>query len=169
MKADNNPEQTKDYITEIHNKSHNMIIAMDDMLWSIDPANDSMGKVLDRMKEFSDALQNRHDADIDVNADPRIFPLKPDMRTRYELVIIYKLALRMLIEQMKAQHTVVQLDYERSNLQMTIFSNNSTLPENNTTTKAMITTMETNAAAINASFNIHSDEKKTVITMGLRL
>ena len=55
IKADKEPEQSKNYINEIHSKSHNMIIAMDDMLWSIDPANDSMAKTIDRIKEFSDA------------------------------------------------------------------------------------------------------------------
>lgn len=169
MKADHNPEQTKDYITEIHNKSHNMIIAMDDMLWSIDPSNDSMGKMVNRMKEFADALRNRHSVEIDINAEEKIFSLLPDMRLRYELMSIYKQALRLLIEQLKAQHTVVQLEYEKSIFQMTVFSNNISLMENNATIRSMITAMESNAVAINAAFEIHTDEKRTVISIRQRI
>jgi signal transduction histidine kinase len=52
MKADSEPEKSKEFIEQIHSKSHNMIIAMDDMLWSISPENDSMQKTVDRMQDI---------------------------------------------------------------------------------------------------------------------
>ena len=49
LKTEKEPHKSREYFEQIHTKSHNMIIAMDDMLWSIDPENDSMSKTAERM------------------------------------------------------------------------------------------------------------------------
>ena len=59
IKADKDVDRSKEYIDQISDKSHNMIIAMDDILWTIDPRNDSMEKSLLRMMEFADALEKQ--------------------------------------------------------------------------------------------------------------
>ncbi|MEI9911526.1 MAG: hypothetical protein WDO71_18865 [Bacteroidota bacterium] len=72
IKADKEIDRSKEYIDQISNKSHNMIIAMDDILWSIDPDNDTMEKSLLRMMEFADALKNRHGASIEIILDKKV-------------------------------------------------------------------------------------------------
>jgi ligand-binding sensor domain-containing protein len=52
IKADTEPQKAKEFIEQIHNKSHNAVIAMDDMLWAISPDNDSMEKTVERMQEY---------------------------------------------------------------------------------------------------------------------
>ena len=47
-----------------------MMIAMDDMLWSIEPENDNMQKTVARMQEYIDALNSRHAADVSMVVDP---------------------------------------------------------------------------------------------------
>ncbi len=44
LKAGKEPEKSKEYIEQIHSRSNNMIAAMDDMLWSIQPENDNIGE-----------------------------------------------------------------------------------------------------------------------------
>jgi hypothetical protein len=90
LKADHEPEKSKEFIEQIHNKSHNMMIAMDDMLWSIDPENDSMKKTVERMQEYIDALNSRHAANIDMLVDERINNLKLNMQFRHEAFIHFK-------------------------------------------------------------------------------
>ena len=46
-----------------------MMIAMDDMLWSIKPENDNMAKSIDRIKEHIDALRNRYGVKINLLVD----------------------------------------------------------------------------------------------------
>jgi len=48
LKADKDIEKSKEYIQQIHGKSQQMIIAMDDMLWAINPDNDNMQKIIER-------------------------------------------------------------------------------------------------------------------------
>ena len=71
LKSDKDPVKSTEYLEQIHTKSHDMIIAMDDMLWSIDPLNDSMEKTIERIREFIDALKRRHAANIELLVDKK--------------------------------------------------------------------------------------------------
>src|SRR4030095_12267881 len=78
-------------------KSHNMIIAMDDMLWSLDPANDNMEKTVDRMREYIDSLNNRHGVYIDMLADKSVEQLKLNMMLRHEALLLFKEGIQNLV------------------------------------------------------------------------
>lgn len=90
IKAGKEPEKSKEFIEQIHYKSQNMMIAMDDMLWSISPENDGMQKTVLRMKEYIEAMNNRHDTHIEVWVDEKVNALKPDMRFRHEAFTLFR-------------------------------------------------------------------------------
>src|SRR5690606_21310310 len=98
IKADKDIERSKEFIDQISRKSHYMITAMDDILWSIDPANDTMQKSLLRMMEFTDSLKNRHGSNIELAIDKKVRSLKLDMKTRHEAFLIFKSALIMMVQ-----------------------------------------------------------------------
>lgn len=168
LKADNEPEQSKAYINEIHSKSHNMIIAMDDMLWSINPANDTMGKTIDRIREFSDALRNRYNVSIDLETSEKVTSLKPAMKVRHELMLIYKLALRLLVEELGAAQTTIHIHYVQSMLQVNIFSPGLQLDEENNQVIKMAEEMKNRANSIKATIEMQSDEKGTAIILAVK-
>jgi signal transduction histidine kinase len=98
LKAESEPEKAVQFIEQIHGRSHNMIIAMDDMLWSIAPENDSMSKAVDRMSEYIDALNNRHGIKIEMQADEKLNSLKPDMQLRHEAFLLFKDSIKSLVD-----------------------------------------------------------------------
>jgi ligand-binding sensor domain-containing protein len=163
IKAEKDPQQSINYINEIHHQSHNMIIALDDMLWSIDPANDSMDRAIDRMKEFAGALSRRHGTRIGVEADDALRALQPDMTIRHEVVLIYRLALRLLVEEMKVDGILVQLDYQRPHLHLTLFSAGVYMDERNSRSIRLLEEMKTRAHAVRGTLEMHYDEKGTAI------
>lgn len=97
LKADKDPEKSKEYIEQIHTKSHNMIIAMDDMLWSLDPENDSMAKTTDRMREYLEALKNRHQVNIEIEVEKKVEALALNMQIRHEAFLVFKEGIKNLI------------------------------------------------------------------------
>jgi len=164
IRAQKHPQQSIGYIDEIHLKSHNMIIAMDDMLWSIDPANDTMDKAIDRMREFTGALSLRHNAHIELQAEDKIRTLRPDMKVRHEFLLIYKLALRMLIEEMKVSNVLVQLDYQYPHLHLTFFS--TEVPDERSTRYfRLLEEMKTRAQAIHGTLEIQYDDRGVAILL----
>ncbi|MBS4066796.1 MAG: hypothetical protein KGZ74_19695 [Chitinophagaceae bacterium] len=90
LKADTEPQKSKEFIEQIHSKSHSMIIAMDDMLWSIAPENDSMEKTIERMREFIDSQMNRHAIHIELLIDERVKLLNLPMQLRHEAFLLFK-------------------------------------------------------------------------------
>ena len=163
IKAEKDPEQTVNYINEIHHKSHNMIIAMDDMLWAIDPANDSMTRAIDRMQEFAEALNNRHEVRIRLQTTGDVERLQPDMNIRHELLLIYKLVLRVLVEEAHAPVTLVQLGQDRGLLQLSIESPGVRLDPRNGRSIRLVEEARNRAASIRGTLDLHSDEKGTTL------
>jgi ligand-binding sensor domain-containing protein len=90
LKADQDPQKSKEFMAQIQSKSHHVIDAMNDMLWGIAPENDSMKNTLLRMEEQVERLQNRHDAQIDLLIEGEVKYLKLDMRKRYGVFLLFK-------------------------------------------------------------------------------
>lgn len=57
-KVDTDKDRTREYIGQISETSHRMINAMYDMVWSINPNNDSMQLTIERMKNFAQELKS---------------------------------------------------------------------------------------------------------------
>lgn len=119
MKADKEPEKSKEFIEQISAKSNNMMIAMDDMLWSINPENDSMQKTIERMQEYVDALNIRHETDIQILIDKKVEALHLNMRSRYDILHFFKEYLTGLVNA-GASQVRIHLSYDRPSLLFTI-------------------------------------------------
>jgi len=157
MKADKEIARSKELIGQISEKSNDMIIAMDDMLWVIDPANDSMEKTILRMNEFIDALRNRHEADIVITIDEKVKHLKPDMKLRHGFFIIFKAALRCLVQYSGAKQTLVNIGLQKTMLSLTMKSSAAIDPRE-TNIKRHLDEMKTHAGSIHAELDIQNDK-----------
>jgi ligand-binding sensor domain-containing protein len=123
LKADTEPEKSKEFIEQIHNKSHHMMIAMDDMLWSIAPENDSMEKTIERMREFIDAQMNRYAVHIELIIDERLKHLNLPMQLRHEAFLLFKESINGLLDA-KADDIRIQMGLDKSSLLYMIECNN---------------------------------------------
>ena len=97
LKADKEPQKSKEFIEQIHSKSHRMIIAMDDMLWSISPENDSMEKTVARMQEYIDSMNNRRGTQNKMLVDDKVRLLNLDMQFRHEAFLLFKESINELM------------------------------------------------------------------------
>jgi len=123
-----------------------------------------MDKAIDRMREFTGALSLRHNAHIELQAEDKIRTLRPDMKVRHEFLLIYKLALRMLIEEMKVSNVLVQLDYQYPHLHLTFFS--TEVPDERSTRYfRLLEEMKTRAQAIHGTLEIQYDDRGVAILL----
>jgi streptogramin lyase len=122
IKADKNVEQSKDFIDQISTKSRTMIEALDDMLWSIQPENDSMRKTVLRIKELTEGLRVTYNTDIDLIVDHKVQKLKLDMKLRHELFFFYKEALTFLLQNIPCQQIFVNINGVKTKLMLEILS-----------------------------------------------
>ncbi|HSB92515.1 MAG TPA: two-component regulator propeller domain-containing protein [Flavitalea sp.] len=120
IKVDKDIDKSKEFIDQINEKSKRMIEAMDDMLWSIQPENDSMQKTLDRMNQHAQGLQFTHGFKFQMLIDEQVKSLKLDMNIRHEIFLIYKEAIGNVARHSSARNVVVNIDIDRSSLWMKI-------------------------------------------------
>ncbi|MFT3679881.1 MAG: two-component regulator propeller domain-containing protein [Ferruginibacter sp.] len=98
LKADKEPQKSKEFIEQIHSKSSTMIDSMDDMLWAISPDNDSMQKTVERMQEYTDGLNNQVGSHFELLVDEKVKSLKLDMQFRHEAYLLFKESIQRLLK-----------------------------------------------------------------------
>lgn len=157
MKADKDIVRAKELIEQISNKSNDMIIAMDDILWVIDPANDSMEKTLMRMSEFIDALRNRHEAEIEMHVDEKVKSLKLGMKSRHGFFLIFKSALRCMVQYSGARQVLINIDLQHDRLCLKMHGATSIKNTDNNTLKCM-EEMQLHANNINAELDMQNEK-----------
>ena len=126
LKAVKEPEKSKEYIEQIHNRSHAMMTAMEDMLWSIDPENDSMAKAVEKISEHIDGLRNKYGVRISFTVDKKVEGLKLDMKLRKNVFWLLKSGSTNMIRS-GATDCSIHLWLQKQNLVYTIEFNNAKL------------------------------------------
>lgn len=165
IKADKDINRSKEFIDQISTKSHNMIIAMDDILWSIDPQNDNMQKSLLRMMEFMDSLKNRHGANIELALDKKVRSLRLDMKTRHEVFLIFKEALRMIVQYAGGKDTLIHIDLFKNKLSLKLQDATADLDLNHLAIDECIREMHSRASFINAELDVQYDKTGVAIIL----
>ncbi len=119
-KVDSDTQRTKEYIGQISETSNRMVQAMYDMVWSIDPGNDTMSDTIDRMKGYAMETENSNAITVDFDIDARVEQLKLDMEHRYELLCIFKEALNNAVKHSDCRNVKVSLRLNKQLLMMLI-------------------------------------------------
>jgi signal transduction histidine kinase len=115
MKADYEIEKSKEYIQQIRTKSRHMIVAMNDLLWSIEPSNDDMRKTTERLTEYLDGLNNEVQGKFTLKVDNSVYQRKLDMHTRYHSLYLFKAVIENLFD-FSVKNAELSLRIERNDL-----------------------------------------------------
>ncbi len=113
LKADTEPQKSKEFIEQIHQRSGSMIDAMDDMLWALAPENDSMEKTIERMQEYSSQLSQEYGANVEMLVDEKVKGLQLDMQFRHEAYLLFKESLQGLLKACAA-HCRIHIALEKN-------------------------------------------------------
>lgn len=168
LKSEREPQKAKDYLEQIHSKSHNMIIALDDMLWSLDPENDAMDKTIQRIKEFADSLMQRNGATIELLIDKKVEKLQLNMKLRHEAFLLFKEGLRSLIDA-GTKACIVHLTAERGKLLFTIEFENEHCNMQKLNNLLQRRDMEDRLHALRAKLNVQMHKSRSVFLLQLPL
>ena len=103
---------SKGYMTTINTSTTTMMESMDDIVWSINPINDSLPKVLARMKEMAGNVLEPNNIDYQFETDPGIRNLNFSMEWRREIFLIFKEALNNIIKYSKCTKVLFTLKKE---------------------------------------------------------
>ena len=134
-----------------------MIDSMDDMLWTLNPQNDSMEKTILRMKEYAEAIQNTFPTQVSMEVDEKVNQLKLDMKVRHELFLIFKKTLRAIAEEANNSVSMVSIDHAGKKLAIKIQNNEVSF--SSAVAQTVSKEIKQRANIINAESDIQNDSK----------
>jgi ligand-binding sensor domain-containing protein/two-component sensor histidine kinase len=155
-KADTDTERTKEYIDQISETSNRMVQAMGDMVWSIDPKNDTMQDTIGRMKDFAAESERRFNIAIVFDIEKAVPELDLDMARRYELLSIFKEAVTNAVKHSSAKYVQVSLRLRNSKFFMLIEDDGKGFDVDTASLGRGLNDMRRRASVIQASLYIES-------------
>jgi len=114
------PVKTSEYISKISENSQRMMEAMDDIVWSIKPQNDSMDKIIARMREFATNALEAKDIEFSFEIDEEVYKVKLPMDSRRDLFLIFKEAVNNLAKYSNTKKAKIQFTMQNSKLYMNV-------------------------------------------------
>jgi signal transduction histidine kinase/ligand-binding sensor domain-containing protein len=108
------PAKSSEYISKISENSQRMMDAMDDIVWSIKPQNDTMKKLIARMREFANEALESKDILLNMEIGEKVLDMKLSMDARRDLFLIYKEGINNAAKYSKATRLFVSFSIEKN-------------------------------------------------------
>lgn len=117
------PETTNKLLSDIGGHSRQLLDKLDDIVWSVNPKNDSLQQITLRMKQLAiDLLGNKNiKVEFDTPTDINSVPMK--MENRRNLYLIYKEALHNISKYSQAAQVDVRIVQAGKYIEMNIHDN----------------------------------------------
>jgi signal transduction histidine kinase/ligand-binding sensor domain-containing protein len=164
-KLEENPVQAKEYISKISDNSQQMMDAMDDIVWSIKPMNDSMQKIIARMREFASGALEPKNVDIDFHVDEHVPHIKLNMEARRDLFLIFKEAINNVAKYSHCTNVMINVSYADKSLLMKIKDNGTGFDTETADSGNGISNMKKRAAMLNGHIRWQSDRKRGTLVL----
>lgn len=101
--------KTGEYINKISDNSQRMMEAMDDIVWAIKPSNDSMHKIVARMREFATNVFEAKEIDLSFTVAEEVNEVKLDMEARRDFFLVFKEAVNNAAKYSKCSKAEVEI------------------------------------------------------------
>ena len=115
--------KTTEYLSKISDNSQRMMEAMDDIVWSIKPSNDSMQRVTARMREFATNVLEAKDMELHFSVAEDVHEVKLNMEARRDFFLVFKEAVNNAAKYSKAERVDVCIELQKRMLMLTVRDN----------------------------------------------
>jgi ligand-binding sensor domain-containing protein/signal transduction histidine kinase len=103
--------------------STDMISEMNDIVWAINPRNDSMEKIVQRMESFAKPLLAACGIQYNSRYDEAIYAALLDMEKRKNFYLIFKEAINNIVKYSKATEVLVEIRMKNRRLELLVKDN----------------------------------------------
>ncbi len=108
-----NTGQNNEMISEIKESSVTLMEKMDDIIWSINPKNDSLENLLLRIKRFASNLFEARNIDYNITIQEHISQLKFSMEDRQHIYLILKESINNLVKYSQATMATIDVTFDQ--------------------------------------------------------
>ena len=155
-KLNKDPSSTSEYIDKISSYSQEMMESMNDIVWSLNPSNDSMLKVISKMREFATNILEPKNINFrfNISGDSEKFSLK--MESRRDFFLIFKEIINNAAKYSGANLIEVNMILEKDKIILNVRDNGKGFRPEEKDKGNGLGNMRRRAAAIGGNITIHS-------------
>ncbi|HRI20918.1 MAG TPA: triple tyrosine motif-containing protein [Panacibacter sp.] len=154
--AKRRPGEANNYFDEIRDSAGKIIENMNDIVWAINPKNDSMTEIMMRMQNFASALLEQKNISLQFEAGSEINSLKLSMEERKNFYLIFKEAIHNAFKYAGCSKVKVNIKSADKNITMQIDDNGNGFDVLKNYTGNGLYNMQKRAEEINGTLIINS-------------
>jgi signal transduction histidine kinase len=151
-----NVEAHAKHFQRIGEQSAKMMESMSDMVWSINPDNDTFQKTLAKMKEFSAEILEPKNVSYQFQVDEGLNTVTLDVATRKNLFLIFKEAINNAAKYSESSFIDINISRTVEKLLLTIHDNGKGFDTSCTSSGNGLRNMKGRANEINANLEVNS-------------
>ena len=145
---------------QIGSSSRTLLQNLDDIIWSINPQNDPIEKIVLRMKELAAEMLEPNRIRYELSFDPKLGNIAIPMQDRRHLFLIYKEALNNMIKYADCSNAYLSMQAADHTLTLKIEDDGKGFDKSNFTPGNGLINMQQRAEEMNASLSISSSPGK---------
>ena len=164
-----NEYKSQSTLISINQSAQKMLDAMNDIIWSVQPHNDTLENILVRMISFASDLFDAKKIKLQWKVDDAVKHVHIGPAVRHNLLLIFKEAVNNLAKYSEASEANILLDFKHSFLVLTITDNGKGFDQETIHAGNGLQNMESRAKKIGAKYDLYTAPGKgTVITLQVK-
>ncbi|KAA9354051.1 tetratricopeptide repeat-containing sensor histidine kinase [Larkinella humicola] len=154
--AQNRPESVERAVQKINTDARQILEAMDEIIWTINPSNDTLHRIALRLQEYAQPLMESKNIQFSLVADPVLDSLPISMEVRRNLYLIGKEAINNLVKHSEATIATMRFEHQKDQLNVVIEDNGRGFDTSQLSERTGQTSMQQRAKAMAATLNVQS-------------
>jgi signal transduction histidine kinase len=155
-------EKTKLSLEKINERSQRLLDNMSDIIWNINPGNDTIEEVMSRMREYATTILEAKNIDYTFNFPKEKMECKLSMEVKNNMYLIFKEAVNNLSKYSGCTLAHLSLTFEEKNIHMKIEDNGSGFFPDKIKHRGGLVNMKHRAEEIEGTLHIITEHGKGV-------
>ncbi|GAB3966080.1 hypothetical protein GCM10028806_06030 [Spirosoma terrae] len=154
--SQNRPETAQKMVQKIYTDARQILESIDEIIWTINPGNDSLQRIALRLQEYAQPLMESKAIRFSFVIDPTLETAPMSMEVRRSLYLIGKEAINNLVKYSGATEATVRFERKDSKLQVVIEDNGQGFDLTQPRERTGQTSMKQRAEAMGGSLDVQS-------------
>ncbi|WP_338873518.1 tetratricopeptide repeat protein [Spirosoma sp. SC4-14] len=154
--SQNRPESAQKMVQKIYQDARQILESIDEIIWTINPGNDSLPQIALRLQEYAQPLMESKHIRFSFAIDPSFDMIPISMEVRRNLYLIGKEAINNLVKYSGATEATVRFESQQGRLQVLIQDNGHGFDPARPSARTGQQSMNQRAQAMSGSLDVHS-------------
>ena len=149
-------EKLKSSIEKINERSQRLLDKMSDIIWNINPGNDTIEEVMSRMREYATSILEAKNIDYEFNFPQEKMDDKLNMEVKNNMYLIFKEAVNNLSKYSGCSIAKLSMTFDNKNIYLKIEDNGKGFIESELKHRGGLSNMQHRAEEIKGMLKINS-------------